>query len=109
MAPEVIRSEQYNEKADVYSFGVLLHGIACGLDYPYENEYLTAAQAATGVAKHGLRPAIAVGLDEGVKELIRRCWADEAAERPKMEQVVPILEEAKERLDKQVAGSWGWW
>lgn len=39
MAPEVIRCEPYNEKCDVYSFGVILNELLTG-NYPYiETEY----------------------------------------------------------------------
>jgi serine/threonine protein kinase len=39
MAPEVIRCEPYDEKCDVYSFGVILNEIITG-EYPYiETDY----------------------------------------------------------------------
>ena len=39
MAPEVIRCEPYDEKCDVYSFGVMLNELLTG-HYPYvETEY----------------------------------------------------------------------
>lgn len=34
MAPEVIRCEPYNEKCDVYSFGVILNELVTG-DHPF--------------------------------------------------------------------------
>jgi len=42
MAPEVIRNEKYNEKADIYSFGVVLCEIITqldGLDLPRTKEF----------------------------------------------------------------------
>ena len=39
MAPEVIRSEPYDEKCDVYSFGIILNELLTG-QYPYvETDY----------------------------------------------------------------------
>lgn len=34
MAPEVIRCEPYNEKCDVYSYGIILNELITG-EYPY--------------------------------------------------------------------------
>lgn len=34
MAPEVIKCEPYNEKCDVYSFGIILNELITG-EYPY--------------------------------------------------------------------------
>ena len=39
MAPEVIKCEPYDEKCDVYSFGIILNEIITG-EYPYiETDY----------------------------------------------------------------------
>lgn len=39
MAPEVIRCEPYNEKCDVYSFGIILNELITG-NHPYiETDY----------------------------------------------------------------------
>lgn len=39
MAPEVTRSQPYNEKCDVFSFGIILNELITG-EYPYvETEY----------------------------------------------------------------------
>lgn len=39
MAPEVVQCEPYNEKCDVYSFGIILNELLTG-NYPYiETDY----------------------------------------------------------------------
>lgn len=53
MAPEVIRCEPYNEKCDVYSYGVILNELLTG-NYPYiETEY-----GPTKVSTSILRPIL---------------------------------------------------
>lgn len=99
MAPEVIRSEAYGTSADVYSFGILFYCVVMGEDYPYHDHYLTPAQAALGVAKHGIRPKLRLKNCEGVQKVIEMCWASDAAIRPTMDVVTNMImtEEAKAR------------
>lgn len=101
MAPEVIRNEAYDASADVYSFGLLLHAVSCGVDYPYADQYLTAVQAAMGVARNDLRPRISPAVDKGVRDVITECWKGEAKERPRMSEVVELLVEAKNMLGRK--------
>lgn len=97
MAPEVIRSEPYGAAADVYSFGVLMHCVLTGNEYPYHDHYVTPAQAARGVAKHGLRPKLNKALPIGVQKIMEMCWASDAKIRPPMNVVVHMVgsEEAR--------------
>lgn len=40
MAPEVMRQEEFNEKADVYSFGLILYELISGEELFPQYEYL---------------------------------------------------------------------
>ncbi len=55
MAPEVIEHKPYGEKADVFSFGIVLWELLTGR-VPYSD--MTPLQAAVGVVQQGLRPTI---------------------------------------------------
>jgi serine/threonine protein kinase len=79
MAPEVIAHKQYNGKADVYSFGILLWELLTQKT-PYEN--MTPIQAAVGVVQEGLRPPMPDGLNRRLKDLIERCWDADPDVRP---------------------------
>ncbi|KAA8494002.1 Serine/threonine-protein kinase STY8 [Porphyridium purpureum] len=94
MAPEMIRHERYNEKVDVYSYGVTVWELfTC--EFPFAN--FSPIQAAFAVADKGARP---VALTEygranpiplAWNALINWCWATRPADRPRLDQVVEAL------------------
>ncbi|KAJ1442859.1 Serine-threonine/tyrosine-protein kinase, catalytic domain [Sesbania bispinosa] len=84
MAPEVIRCEPYNEKCDVYSFGVILNELLTG-NYPYiETEY-GPTKIAMEVVEGKLRPVLPcddVGQLKELIDLICLCWDSNPSTRP---------------------------
>jgi hypothetical protein len=90
MAPELLRSSPfYDEKVDVYSFGVLLWELLT-LQRPFDG--MTQDRLVLGVIDHGLRPAI--GPQFGPPRLVallQQCWAEDPGERPPFEQVAALL------------------
>ncbi|CAB9530264.1 SPS1-related proline-alanine-rich protein kinase [Seminavis robusta] len=90
MAPEVVRSEPYGFKADVYSFCVLLHEIMA-LAKPFEK--FTGQEVKEQVATLGRRPAIDKSWPLSVRKLLRRGFSDVTEIRPSMEDIQDILED----------------
>ena len=79
MSPEVLANERYTEKADVFSYAVVLWELltrAC----PFED--LNAIQTAMGVLNQGLRPPMPDWPPAHFAALVRRCWDTDAAVRP---------------------------
>lgn len=88
-APEVIRHEQYDDKADVYSYAVVLWELVERKD-PYGE--LNAFQVPYLVANEGLRPAdftnpAPLGLDT----LMRQCWDADPEQRPEFAEIAETL------------------
>jgi mitogen-activated protein kinase kinase kinase 9 len=71
MAPEIIRSQQYTEKADVYSFGIILWELAAR-EPPFKN--MSGPQVALEVANNNLRPNIPKATPDKFAKLMKRCW-----------------------------------
>ncbi|KAF9411984.1 hypothetical protein BGZ94_001183 [Podila epigama] len=112
MAPEMYEEKGYNEKVDIYAFGMCLLEMVTG-DYPY-NECKNAAQIYKKVTQ-GLKPeCLSKIIDPEVLSLITHCLAPEqerytaaqAIEDPFLgvepEVVVLSTNEAKNHLTLQV-------
>ncbi|EAY15624.1 TKL family protein kinase [Trichomonas vaginalis G3] len=87
-APEVINNMQYNEKADVYSYGILLWEILTS-DFPFRG--LSQVQVAMNVVGNAIRPVIPNVAPPKITKMIKLCWDQEASRRPSMEQVARAI------------------
>ncbi|KAL5853592.1 hypothetical protein ACOSQ3_008710 [Xanthoceras sorbifolium] len=93
MAPEVIRCEPYNEKCDVYSFGIILNELITG-DHPYIETKYGPTKIAVEVGEGTLRPALPEddnGQQKELIDLIRLLWDGDASARPPFSFVTSAL------------------
>jgi serine/threonine-protein kinase TNNI3K len=100
MAPEVIRCEPYDEKCDVYSFGIIFNELLTG-DHPYIETDYGPAKIAMEVAENKLRPVLAednggevVGLGELV-HLIGLAWDEDPYIRPSFATITATLKKIR--------------
>lgn len=85
MAPEIINEDDhYNEKVDVYSFGVLLFFILSGGEFPKIKMFDIPL---------GKKAPIPETFTELAKGLIDECWNLVPADRPSFEDIVSVLVE----------------
>ncbi|KNC50320.1 TKL protein kinase [Thecamonas trahens ATCC 50062] len=88
MAPELIQGHAISTKVDVYSFGVVLWQLYTR-DDPFPG--LTPMQVAWRVVMQGERPEIPAHTPSSLTQLIERCWAASADDRPDFTVIVREL------------------
>jgi serine/threonine protein kinase len=88
MAPEVALGSPYGFKADVYSFGLVLHE-ALSLSKPFLR--VQPNNFHTEVIRGGLRPTIDDNWPMAIRNLITRMWSNDIATRPTSKEVRIIL------------------
>lgn len=98
IAPEVLMGRDYDERADIYSFGVVLSELDTD-DYPYwnasnppqgkaqENEILRQ------VASGGRRPAFGADCPGPILAIAARCLQAEPSDRPSAAELVILLQQ----------------
>jgi serine/threonine protein kinase len=89
MAPEILANRHYDEKADVYSFGIIVWELL-SRECPYEG--MTAIQCALAVLNRDKRPEIPKWCPPGVHALIKSCVKKEPSERPSFAQIILALD-----------------
>lgn len=87
MAPEVLMNKEYNEKADVYSFGIVLWEILSGQDPWAEIESL--AELVEAVCVDARRPVLPRDIPLSLRDLINACWHGDMDQRPSFEEIIP--------------------
>jgi len=92
-SPEVLKGDARNEKADTYSYGMLLFELLTR-QLPYGG--YAAAQVVMGVITNLLArpelPADAQHYPARLQELMRECWQFEPASRPDFAVVLDAVE-----------------
>ena len=88
MAPEVLSSKPYSEKADVFSYGILLWEI-CARQLPYFG--MQPMQVGIAVVNQQLRPNISPQIPRPFVEIMRRCWHQDQRKRPDLDDVLASL------------------
>eukprot|EP00698_Gefionella_okellyi_P008200 TRINITY_DN2020_c0_g1_i2.p1 TRINITY_DN2020_c0_g1~~TRINITY_DN2020_c0_g1_i2.p1 ORF type:complete len:404 (+),score=77.65 TRINITY_DN2020_c0_g1_i2:110-1321(+) len=91
MAPEVLRHLDYDGKADVYSYGIVLWEL-CARDVPYK-DYTSDYKIAEAVALKHERPAMPIGIPPAVAKLIQACWSPAVSDRPTFAEIQRVIED----------------
>ncbi|XP_033749578.1 leucine-rich repeat serine/threonine-protein kinase 1-like [Pecten maximus] len=89
-APEIMDSQFYDEKVDIFSFAMVVYEVVSG-ERPY-GELRNIGQITTAVKHEGKRPSLkSFNIDTRfpqLEELMERCWKDKGTDRPSAMEIV---------------------
>jgi serine/threonine protein kinase len=110
MSPECGLGHEYNRKADVYSFSLLLYELL-SLEKPYQN--IKSYDHEHAVFQIGARPIIPEEWPSSIRDLLEAGWSQEAKSRPDMQSVYGILLSQAAMAESKSSESarnknWGW-
>uniref|UniRef100_A0A6N2LUP3 non-specific serine/threonine protein kinase n=1 Tax=Salix viminalis TaxID=40686 RepID=A0A6N2LUP3_SALVM len=99
MAPEVINHQPYDQKADIFSFAIVLWELVTA-KIPYDS--MTPLQAALGV-RQGLRPDLPRSAHPKLLDLMQKCWETVPDRRPSFSEITvelqALLQESQEIME----------
>lgn len=95
MSPEMMKEEDYDNKTDVFSFGIVLYVIFFG-NLPKQ----TMKEKAMGKAIN--IPEESSSISKCCIELMKICIADDPKERPSFEEILEFLRKCKFMLSPDV-------
>jgi len=86
MAPEVVLRKPYNEKVDVYSFGIIMWQLLQN-KIPYHQLYRD--EFVEKVIQEKLRPSLVeiISISTQLAHLIQECWSEKPQERPSFNEI----------------------
>lgn len=100
MAPEIVRQEPYTEKADVFSFAIILWELLTRQE-PYGGK--GGLGLAVAVANNGLRPPIPAYCPAEYASIMTRAWHADQHARPSFQQILDELTELQDIADASMA------
>lgn len=105
LAPEILLQQNYNEKVDIYSFGLILFEMISGQDFFGEIAFMSDIE---NLIVSGKRPNINLvedpfGVQDEFVDLLKICWDPSPSERPEFDEIVPILVKLLQKTGVDVA------
>jgi serine/threonine protein kinase len=91
LAPEITREEEFNEKSDIYAYGIILWELLTR-KHPFEDwgfNFMFELEDAVKIEKK--RPDLPSEAPEVLSKLVRTCWEDDPSVRPSFTEIMELL------------------
>ena len=96
MSPEMLLGQEYDEKTDIYSFGMVLYEVITEKE-PYAGKFRDIKELTEAIVKQNARPAVDLKLfPPKIIKLLKECWDTVPHKRPSFEEILNsgVLENA---------------
>jgi serine/threonine protein kinase len=87
MAPEVLVDKEYDDKADVYSFSIIVWEVLTN-EEPYKDEFENYDELVEAITLDNQRPGIPNWFTPSLRDLVQSCWDDSPTNRPSFEEIL---------------------
>eukprot|EP01087_Luapelamoeba_hula_P021520 TRINITY_DN7544_c0_g1_i1.p1 TRINITY_DN7544_c0_g1~~TRINITY_DN7544_c0_g1_i1.p1 ORF type:complete len:591 (-),score=120.13 TRINITY_DN7544_c0_g1_i1:88-1860(-) len=87
MSPEMLLNLDYDEKTDVYSFGMVMYELFTG-DEPFSKQFKAIQDLIEAVVKKNERPKLPPNCPKRLANLIKACWNTVPSKRPGFEEML---------------------
>ena len=91
MAPEVVSEEEYDLRADVYSFAILMYQVVTGLSSNQVYQDIKSVFQLFKLVSEGKRPQFNTPVKKPIQTLIEQCWSEKPSDRLTFEQLFQKL------------------
>ena len=99
MSPEVIMNKKYDNKVDVYSFGIVMHELFFEKQPFKDQRYVNMWSLGIDISTNELRPTVPKDMSAYTQNemtyisMMKKCWMTDAKDRPTFDQVIELLSE----------------
>uniref|UniRef100_A0AC35FR21 Mitogen-activated protein kinase kinase kinase n=1 Tax=Panagrolaimus sp. PS1159 TaxID=55785 RepID=A0AC35FR21_9BILA len=91
MAPEVFKQSKYDQKCDMYSFGISLWEIIARR-YPVDANETNNYRVLWQTTMENKRPPQCTKIPKPLKDIIEQCWHQEPSARPEAKEILDCLQ-----------------
>ena len=100
-APEIIIDDSYNQKVDVYSFGILMFEVITDLTAYPDKKTISMLTFNNKIVEDDYRPTIPETVKKSFKDLMTQCWSKNPSNRPTFKEIFTKLSNGYDITDNE--------